>query len=396
MLRALKRLFIFAVASCSLASADPELDRICKTLDAYDAADESVALYRKWALSDQGKKDVLYLAEHYASLSEMRRYNVPKELARTGLMEVEPLVSKALVNDGRLSVMSGIYYACHMNSEPPAYGKKVAPLIIPLLGKESVMDRSFELLIQLDRELAAKTLFSSKWLGSEEHARTVIEACNECDLPIPMEQLQPLLTSWKQHRKANPRLYASVLSSFAHHQPNQAIAEVEAWIKESRTAAEYCADVYLAAAGLTTLYDRLINIVDEPKDLERLPKPAQLYYAATCFHYDWDNGGIDQAFSNSTGDLWPLVKEAYETIGARYSSAMLAKACAEFSPELPSTNRKQRNAQMEKRQLDLNEKAEKWREELKPLRESPEHLSESLLLARYAYKNAEVLRPLVK
>ena len=74
--------------------------------------------------------------------------------------------------------------------------------------------------------------------------------------------------------------------------------------------------------------------------------PQRYYFAVSEYHFEVCNGGHDQFFYNSAGDLYPTVLEGLHAIGAHTQAATLQEAMNAFGARI-ETNWEARRRQME-------------------------------------------------
>ena len=265
---------LFAASDSSQGAEDARLKQIAREFDKREGLNgPDVGKHRAWSLTEAGKADLVYLAEHYDDLSDQRKYELPLELARTGTVGVVPLVKRAL-DDPDGSVFSGIFYACRLGGFDPEYGKQIAPCLIPLLGRKHLgEDRALKLLPTLDPDLAGKTLFTDAWLSPDApEARSVLRAFNEANQPVPVERVRPLMEKWRARALADGErkdqwAYAAALTALARSDAADAVAKADEWIAKYPQETEDVAGVFLVASGLTGLFDSLVDRIDSPKDM---------------------------------------------------------------------------------------------------------------------------------
>ena len=85
-----------------------------------------------------------------------------------------------------------------------------------------------------------------------------------------------------------------------------------------------------------------------------LTPAEQTLHAVWWFEAELNNGGFDQFFSNSAGDLTPNTIEALERIGASACAVILRRAVALFPDSIPHKDRDTRQDQLEAI-IDTNE-----------------------------------------
>ncbi|GAA4463086.1 DMP19 family protein [Novipirellula rosea] len=78
-----------------------------------------------------------------------------------------------------------------------------------------------------------------------------------------------------------------------------------------------------------------------------LTPAEQTFHAVWWFEAELNNGGFDQFFFNSAGDLTSNTIEALELIGASACAAIVRRACALFPRSVPSQDRDTRQGELE-------------------------------------------------
>jgi hypothetical protein len=389
-----------------VASPDLKLKAILSAFDKREEAMDSTKAHREWIKTQEGRDEARYLAEHYDSLHDMRKREIPMELARTGDPDVLPLVRKSLADlSSNGSAMSGIFFACHFSKPGEQYRRGLASAVIPWIGKNRIarQDKAIELLPVLDSELASSTLLTDDFLSPDAPLVDIVLASfNSARLEIPLPRIQRLLDAWREsgmNSSSDYRIvrgYREAIRALAAHKPKDAMSMVEDIVRRYPQKSETFSDIPLAAAGLTGLYDALCEHTDNPEDFSKLPEAARIYFAVTYFESDWENGGISQALGNSTGDYLPWVKKGYQEIGDTRGLKFLEFMLKPFGPEGPSVNRETRNLQMEKMKptyWELEDSLSGTWEKESPINPN---LSTEWLLSQFAARNTEVLRPLLK
>lgn len=386
--------------------ADPKLTRILKDYDQREEQADPPVAHSAWLKSAPGKEEAAYLAVNYDHLHEMRKYDVPSELARTGNIHVIPLLKKAIADPtyGK-SVLSGLFFACHLGKASNEFRKQMAPEVIRWIGKgtSSSSDLAVELLPVMDRSLASETLIKDEYLAKDAPLVAItLDSLNDSGIEVPMSRITMLLESWKvSARDENTeyriiRGYREAVRAWAFHEPEAAVEFVEKLIRDHPQESENFAEIPLAAARLSDLYDKLCDHSDDPETFARLPEAARIYFAVVYFQADSDNGGISQALGNSTGDHLPLVRKGCGEIGAVDALDYLDWMCKPFGPEGPSTNRDKRNRQMETMKPSYFEQEEQLLDAWVKRNADKRIPSTIWLVNRYAARHASVLRPFVE
>jgi hypothetical protein len=395
----------FHVSSRNATAQDVKLQAILTAYDKRELLDDPPDAHRAWLKTAAGREDAAYLAENYGNLDGVRKQDLPTELARTGDRHVVPLLKQALADpkSGK-SVLSGLFYACHLAGAGQEFRKQLAPGVVPWIGKGTSLgsDIAVELLPVMDRQLASETLLKDEFLSKDAPlVAVVLASLNEAGIEVPMSRISPLLKSWETIRKDGNseyriiRGYREAVRAWAFHEPDAAVAFVEQLIKKDPMESEGFAEIPLAAARLNGLYDRLCDHSDNPKDFARLPEVAKMYFAVVYFDADCSNGGLSQALGNSTGDYLPLVRRAYQEIGATEALAYVDWMCKPFGAGGPSVNRDKRRLQMESMKPNYYEQEERLSAEWRKRSGVDSIPSTYWLINRFAARHASSLRPFV-
>lgn len=391
-----------AILPSVAAAEDTRLAKIAHEFEIREQADDSILAHTNWLKTEHGVRDVAFLAENFDQLPQLKKLEIPTELARTGLLVVVPLVKKSLT--GSRMPLAGLFYACRVGKHEPGFGKAVAPSVVPWVGKNeskiATDDMAAQILAILDPELATRVLLEDRFLNiNYPQVHWILKACNEGGLKVPLNKIEPLLAAWEV-LAANPecdyrieRGFQEALKALAPHAPERAIEKAEQMIKLRPDWSEKLAELPLLAVGLSDLYYKLADVADDPARFAKLPKAAQHYFAVTYFEADCANGGISQALGNSTGDYFPIVVDAYRTIGDNRSLEWLAMMCQPFGKDGPPQERLKRNQQMDSMSPPYIEQIEKiemqWKSRHPNVGWMP---STAWRLARYASQHAEEIR----
>jgi len=380
------------------------LKKIGREFNDREESDNRVQQHRLWLLTREGAEDTNYLAEHYLRLTKSQRHLMPMELARTGLRQIVPFVNAALQNeDDGGSVLSGIWYAYMFGRAEDEFGAGIAPeLLKHVAAGGTKVEEVIELLPLMDAELAAKLLLTDEQLCPQSpYVEVILTAFNDARLGIPRERVEHLLKAWQPIMKKADAPYRirrgclEAVRALAAHDPQEGVALATEMVEAMPRDSYLWAEVVLAAAGLTGLYDELCDHFDPPEKFTKLPESAKVYSAIKCFQLDSQNGGFSQALGNSTGDYLPWVKKGYALLGDTHGTSFLEWMCKPFGSEGPSPVEDVRLRQMESMEPSY------WEQE-DALRESwgKAHPNESSktqwLLSLYAAKHAAELRPLLE
>lgn len=392
---------LFAVTMAdAVDNITTRLTSIARAFDARESAPDAVEAHVRWLQTQQGRSDVVFLAANYDRLSDQQKYEIPTELARTGLLAVVPLLEQALAR--KEDALAGVFFANHLGKPESGFNKAVAPMVVPWIGKSVIESRDTALMLLpvLDPELAAKVLFMEKFVGLDApKVHYVLGSCNDAGLNVPRSIIDPLLTAWEkpaQDTKAEYRIergYLEALKALAAHDPLAATQRAETIIQARPSWSDNLADLPLLASGLVGLYDKVADLADTPGRFNALPAAAQFYFAVSYFESDCSNGGFSQALGNSTGDFLPLVRSAYKAIDDRRGLEWLEWMCKPFGKDGPSPIRAERLRQMEAMKPSFYEQedglSDAWNEKH---RDEPYQVSTSWKLAVFASKHADEIK----
>jgi hypothetical protein len=367
---------------------------------------DSMTAHEQWIRSPAGALEAAALAEACLGLDPEVRDFAAEIAARTGASAAVPLVAAALKDPdcGRL-VLTGVWYAARFGSDPE-FKKGVAPHLIPwtLRQTESGENHAITALPEFDPDLARSALLQPEFLDRDDAtAVQIIKAFTEAGLAVPLDVVRCQLERWEPKLKASRGGGADFLAwktcicALAFHHPEDAVIKVQSVVTKWPGCSDSLSEVLLHAAGITGIYYRLCDFADDAARFETLPHPARLYFAASYFLSDWENGGVGQALSNSTGDYAHLAKQGFAAAGDTWTCSYLDKVFALFGSEGPPLNREARQQLMDTMQPTFWDQEEslndEWHAALKKRRSE---VSSRYLLDRYAAKHAEVLQPLMR
>lgn len=116
----------------------------------------------------------------------------------------------------------------------------------------------------MDGKLASETLIKDEYLAKDAPLVAIIlNSLNDAGIEVPMSHISPLLDSWKvSARDENSeyriiRGYREAVRAWALHEPEAAVEFVEKLIRQNPQESENFAEIPLAAAELSDLYDKL-------------------------------------------------------------------------------------------------------------------------------------------
>lgn len=384
-----------------------KLRTIVKGISRREEMDESsFAAHEAWAASATGAAEISFAAEHFKEMDLETRTEAAEIAARTGVAGAVPLVLAGLEDsESGTSVAAAVRYATIFGTDP-AFRSAVAPAMVRWLPRkpypapenavQALQPREsavIEALPKLDPHLATQVLATSEWLRpDEQYAIAVFQSFNAISLVLPLELITQWLAHWENPATCRHYEYSAIhayqvgLFALARHRPEEAIEKAERLMALWPHLAYRISGIYLSVHGLTNLYNRICAYAHEPAAFAALPLPARVYYALTYFSSDSQNGGTEQALSNSTGDHFQLVLEGCLLIGDDGAYRALSAVGKLFGPSGPSPDRDERNRQMDAMTPDFETQEENLPSDGWTWDKMEDHIN------RYAAKHAEILR----
>jgi HEAT repeat protein len=159
-------------------------------------------------------------------------------------------------------------------------------------------------------------------------------------LPL-LKELAPLAAT--DGRRAHE--FAAGLRLYARNPDAAAEAEFRGLLEsESEPVAMGAAGALEILAGVDP--DWVVTAGDHGK-FGAMTVPQRYFYAVSLYHFEVCNGGHDQYFGNSSGDIYPTALEGLRAIGACTKASILEGALRAFAPQRALTDRVKRRAQMD-------------------------------------------------
>jgi len=176
----------------------------------------------------------------------------------------------------------------------------------------------------------------------------VLKALNFEGHKTPLTILMPLMKELAPAAATNGRRayeFAAALRLYARNPDSDAEATFRSLAESSPTeaVATGAASALEILTGVNT--EHVMNLGHDGK-FATMTNPQRYYYAISEYHFEVFNGGHDQFFGNSAGDLYPTVLEGLHAIGAHAKATALEQAISGFG-ERVATDRTLRQLQME-------------------------------------------------
>jgi hypothetical protein len=212
-----------------------------------------------------------------------------------------------------------------------------------------------------------------------------MKALNRPDVKVPAKLLSPLLRELERlatHENSRQWDYAAALMLYARNPDKQAESKLRLLLQsESETLAEAGAhglEIMADVDGHKATWDAY-----DKRGFAAMTKPQQYYFAIEEYRDEVNNGGHEQYFYNSDGDLYQIAIEALGEIGAVSRASILKAALDAFAPTGPSVHDEQRRNQMAhfgdlQRRILAGADAKVWESEKHPVERV------TVLLALYA------------
>jgi len=242
-------------------------------------------------------------------------------------------------------------------------------------------------LLALDLDRAKSLLLGDEIFNSENpNIKYILEALRDKNLPVPAPQLRALLAGLKSRAADYPFdwAYSAGLILLARAEKSGAadvLHDALTWGNEE--VREGAAKGLEIAAEVGDPFNLVMGLYGA-HGVAALTEPQLFYLTAWLLDADVRNGGFDQYFFNSSGDLARHAVAAVHAVGGRELAEIVSKAVAAFGKKGPHPDRDKRMDQLS--QID--------RKFFDELNSAYYKCSESLreLLPRYVASHADAFR----
>jgi Domain of unknown function (DUF4375)/HEAT repeats len=160
---------------------------------------------------------------------------------------------------------------------------------------------------------------------------------------LPREQLLEQLAALQRAGDKAPALAAVIFMLGCHRNPGDRPV-LRTLLDADRSTARAAAEALLASHGLDGHEKRRWQRYEE-RGLAGLELAEQHLLAVQMLDAEVCNGGLDQYFFNSSGELWPIALAGLEAMEAQDRAAILREAVQRFASE-PAADRDARQEQL--------------------------------------------------
>jgi hypothetical protein len=223
--------------------------------------------------------------------------------------------------------------------------------VVPLLDRsdETVSGHAPLCLLRIDSQRAVPILLDERRLAPGHPQLVVIlERLNDQDVPIPVDRLLGLLENLRPVAGVYPGDYAYgatlvALGRAAHPGTERLACDALLWgtDKVRLSAAETLCIIRGARDPWGFVCRRL-----DAEGFGSLTPPQRHVFTANAMVNEYDNGGPEQYFFNSSGDRTAEAIAGLKEIGAERWAAMLQAMADLFGPQGPSSDRNTRQDQL--------------------------------------------------
>lgn len=292
------------------------------------------------------------LAPFLDDKDESIRQEAALVMGKTGSPAIVPYLKRALSDPEKYVrgyALSGLKWAKTSGSLAPEIAEALFDDVLQLVEREENGDDSTEVLFALDPKRAAEVFLSPATFRPDSRIlHDALTTMANGGVSVPREQLLELIETLRSGEIKYPKEYilcqALGLLGLHRHPDDLKLLEM-LQDHPDRTVAVGASSGILTWHGLQGFEERL----EERKDkggYASLSRPQQLYNAVFILDGEINNGGLDQYFVNSSGDLWRDALEGLKAMGDLKRAGVLEDATAKFGKGGPSTDRRTRQKQL--------------------------------------------------
>jgi hypothetical protein len=249
----------------------------------------------------------------------------------------------------RQSALLGIEAGIRENGRHQEFLNGVYDSVAALINDGTYnLDGPAIVMAKIDGAKAAPVLESRKYFNTRNpQLADVLDGLNFEGHKTPLAILMPLMKELAPAAGGNSgraREFAAALKLYARNPDSEAEATFRSLAESGTdTVAVGAASALEILAGVNT---RQVMDLGHNGKFAAMTNRQRYYYAVSEYHYEVCNGGHDQFFNNSSGDLYPTVLEGLHAIGAHEKATALQEAISGFG-ERVETDRRLRQLQME-------------------------------------------------
>lgn len=296
-------------------------------------------------LGDLGAREALPKVLPFATHADkdFRKWAI-RAMARTGSEDsVEHVIPALWDSDDWLpsSTMLGILNAIREDRADEGFVSALYQEIVKLVetGSNNPLDHSCEVLLEINREDAARLLLSDAIFRADRRdLYTIIEQLAEAEVTIPGDKLKRVMSDVKTHVAEYPQryIYGKAILTLAR----QGDPEAETLARE---AAEWgiervSEDAAQAVAELKGLDDLWTSCCERgsASGIEALNTRQRHFYACQYFDFEVCNGGIAQYYANASGIHADVAFEGFMAISLNEVAGILKRSMELFGSDGPS------------------------------------------------------------
>lgn len=327
-------------------------------------------------LRDSPRQAVDNLTSALKSKKDKVRSGAARMLAAMGARSALPGTLKALASDDyfvRNGAIGGIKTALTGTSDDDFRRGVFDPLANFLLKTppDAMLHAEVpSVLLTLDRERAALLLKSESLLTLDsEWLPSILDALIAAGTLPGLEKIRSLLSDMESGRCElwHPELYqAAILRALTASGAPEAEETLRRVIRERPTLADKASAMLLGLHGIQPI-DAYIRLLDRVEDqgIDSLNEVEQNYFAAMVFKAEWDNGGVQQYFTNSSAEHARIAHRALDAIQAPNAAELLRRVMLLFGRQGPPEDRDERVRKIDLMAPDFFEEVDRLQEEAK-------------------------------
>lgn len=294
---------------------------------------------------------------------EYFRYNALYHLARCGNDDAIPALEGGLASPAercRTYTLMGLEFLKTTGRGSERFRQTLFAAATPLLHDAAYgpAEHAPRALLALDRGRAVGVLLGDAVLRpGNRNVRDALRALKDAEVPVPAARLRALLAGLRDDAARFPydAAYADGLILLVRAE-GEAAADVAADAREwgNRRVKEAAAQAAGIAAGVQDAYAVVVDRF-ERAGVDGLSGPQRNYLTLSWLDMEVKNGGFNQYFFNSSGDMAGYAADAAGAVGAADAARVIRKAVALFGPAGPAPDRGERMDQLSRLDHDALE-----------------------------------------
>jgi len=301
----------------------------------------------------RGPETVDALAPFLNDPSEEIRKDAARAIARTGAVNMTPMINQALSDHEELvrsRALSGLKTAVSQSGLPAGIKEDLYSAVLRLLQRNQNAEDAASTLYCCDSAKAIDFFCSnSVFTAQSPIIDAVLRVLANEKCVIAPDKLKCLITDLERTDLQYSR--SGALGTALRLLGQQQRDEDRDFIRDrlthmERAVAEGAAEGLVCSFGLDGFEQKIFEVTAQ-SGYESLNRNQQLYSAVWICNIEINNGGFSQYFSNSSGDTWPDAVACLEAMGFHERLAILREAIDLFGEAGPSTDRSTRQDQLD-------------------------------------------------